>query len=82
MITPTVGRRVWYWVYINQKQPYDAGIACVNSNNNINISFADHNGLMLSAVSVYLWDGEGTRPMLPFCEWMPYQRQQAEKASG
>lgn len=80
MIKPTIGRRVWYWAHSDQVSPYDAGIAFVENDNTLNISYADHTGMMHAEIGVYLWQGEGARPTGPYCEWMPYQLGQAAKA--
>lgn len=80
-IIPTIGRRVWFWEQATQSHPFDAGIAYVHSDNMINISHADHNGVMWSKTSVPLWDGEGARPQAFYCEWMPYQKDQAAKVT-
>jgi hypothetical protein len=85
MITPTIGRKIWFHPAINfdgacsdPSQPLDASIAYVHSPTLINISFADQNGKMYNATSVRLWDGEGQPPSSYYCEWMPYQVNQAK----
>jgi hypothetical protein len=85
VITPTIGRRVWFHPSGEQEgdQPLDAGIAYVHNDDLINISYSDKFGNMASAQQIQLWHGENEadRPIgEAYCEWMPYQRQQAEKS--
>jgi hypothetical protein len=69
-ITPTIGRRVWYWpsafdmghlkdrpqsiIMSNELQPCDAGVVFVHGEKLINITVADHNGNMHKRTSVTL----------------------------
>lgn len=88
MIHPTIGRRVWFWPALTQvderrDQPCDAGIAYVHSDRLINISYADHNGVMKSATSVPLLQDDDPKPANDgYCEWMPYQQQAAASRGG
>jgi hypothetical protein len=84
MITPTIGRRVWFWpavgTYGKLEQPFDAGIAYVHGDRCINIGFRDHNGTVGSATSVPLLQDDDKVPENGFCcQWMPYQAAQAAK---
>lgn len=86
MITPTVGRRVWYWPLPTERswdhdQPFDAGIAYVHSDTGINISYANDIGTMGAKSSVVLVQGD-EKPLPGQCSWMPYQKGQAAKADG
>lgn len=87
-ITPTIGRRVWYWpsTYdLNEMnrsvsdQPFDAGVCCVWSDHLVNLTIADHDGRMHRRTSVRLLQGdEEARPGEPHATWMPYQKQAVE----
>lgn len=81
MITPTIGRVVWYNCpdYVNV-QPHAAIVTFVHSDTRINIAAFDSNGNSYPVTSVFLWQGEGERPVNEcFAEWMPYQKGQAQK---
>ena len=92
MITPTIGRRVWFYPALASRgifhrdfagkvlQPADAGVAYVHGDRMINISYADHNGQMWSTTSVPLLQDDDKPPADGFfCTWMPYQKGQAAK---
>lgn len=97
MITPTIGRRVWYWpsaidadqannpqflFHSDPTQPLDAGIAYVHSDTMVNLSVADQIGINRSRVSVrLLQDDEVAEPGQAYAQWMPYQVAQAEAKS-
>lgn len=83
MITPTVGRVVWFWPYtIDEVQPLAATIAYVHSDTLVNLTVHDRSGETYGLTSVTLWHGEGDTPVNPFCEWMPYQKGQAVKTES
>lgn len=85
MIKPTVGRRVWLWLgpHNDNAQPYDAGVAHVNKDGTINISYADEFGVMHAASSVkLLQEGDKAPPSGMYCEWMPYQQNKAKDELG
>ncbi len=75
MITPTVGRVVWFYqAGIPERiQPQAALIAFVHSDSLVNLAVFDANGVAEHRTSVLLYQGEGDRPESEFCEWMPYQ---------
>ena len=84
MITPTVGRVVWYFPEGKPEgKPYPvytALVAHVWGDEMINIAYFDSNGIPGSATSVYLQqDGGEDHTAVPHCEWMPYQKGQAAK---
>lgn len=98
MIQPTIGRRVWYWpstydrglehgqpatiIKADDTQACDAGIAYVHSDRLVNLSVADHNGVMHSRPSVQLvQEGDDPAPQgMGYATWMPYQLGQAKPA--
>ena len=76
MIKPAIGRIVWYYNanYREGEQPW-AGIICfVWEDDLVNLSVTDENGLSKPKQSVVLYQGDGPKPELPYCEWMPYQK--------
>lgn len=80
MIKPTIGRVVWYWQNtVSQKQAHAAIVAYVHSDTTVNLVMFDENGTSTGLTSVRLYQNDGERPQLHFCEWMPYQREQAAK---
>lgn len=86
MIKPTVGRVVWFTPHLHgdtrfdATQPLSASIAYVYSDRLINVGYLDQLGVKHSATSVPLIQDGDTKPEDGFyCEWMPYQKQQAEK---
>jgi len=90
MILPTIGRKLWYWPpedfpHPDKSQPLDATIAYVHSMDCINIGFRDQNGVPYAAQQIYLWHGEGNRPVgaiFGYCEWMLFQKGQAMKTEA
>lgn len=87
MITPTIGRKVWYWPplthggNLDSKQPFDATVCFVfQGDAHINIAYRDHLGRANHSGNVPLWQGEGDRPEGNFAEWMPFQIGQAKAA--
>lgn len=85
MIKPTIGRVVWFWPLGDQTtedpnaQPLAALVTYVWKDNCVNLMVANRDGMPMSCTSVFLWQGEGSRPVIPFAEWMPYQISQARK---
>lgn len=84
MITPTVGRIVWYHPKgeLPHAQPFAAIIAHVWSDTCVNLAIFDANGKPMSAppTSVLLvQEGQEVPSGGHYCEWMPYQKQQAAK---
>jgi hypothetical protein len=57
--------------------PLAAIVTKVWSDTCINLAVFDANGNTHSRTSVLLYQGEGERPDVCFCEWMPYQLGQA-----
>lgn len=70
VISPTIGRRVWYWpsdfdrgkyevvlatlIVCDGEQPCDAGICYVHSDRLVNLTVADHEGKMHRRTDVTL----------------------------
>lgn len=88
MITPTIGRIVWYHKSKDQMhidaydndQPLAAIVAYVWSSGLVNLMVIDHNGRNHFVVSVELLQDGGIAPEGGrYCEWMPYQKGQAAK---
>lgn len=90
MITPTVGRIVWYYPDKNWKEdgmPRAAVVAAVakvriNADEyySLNLTICDTNGETFAMVGVRLIQEGDPTPMAGcFCEWMPYQKGQAAK---
>lgn len=86
MITPTVGRVVWYWPTGRvEGQPQVALIAHVWSDTCVNLAIFDDNGVPYPKppTSVLLVQDGNERPNGGhFCEWMPYQKGQAAKTEA
>lgn len=64
----------------DDKQPCDAGVAYVWNDRMVNLTVADHNGVMHQRTSVQLVQ-EGDPPPPPggsYAVWMPYQQGQAK----
>lgn len=85
-ITPTIGRKVWFWPDANcitslaatreNGQPFDATIICVHDDGTVNLAVHDHVGHHFAKLSVPL----GDEPAAEGCSatWMPYQLGQAK----
>ncbi len=64
-------------------QPCDAGIAYVHGPGLVNLTVADHNGVMHQRTSVVLLQGdEKPAPGQAYAQWMPYQQGQAAKSAA
>lgn len=65
-------------------QPCDAGIAFVHGDRMVNLTVADHHGVMHSRCSVpLLQEGDPTPPAgTAYAQWMPYQVGQAARTSN
>ena len=85
-ITPTVGRKVWYYEagpgnILDPRTPFDATIVYVWGPGMVNLRVTDHQGLTVPRYSVLLrepreGDEHGSSE---FATWMPYQMGQAKK---
>jgi Phage protein (N4 Gp49/phage Sf6 gene 66) family len=89
---PTVGRIVWYWPSNTDAsvsrvgkdtpyaQPHAAIVTAVWGDNCVNLCTFDANGNAKPRTSVLLVQEGAARPEGGnFCEWMPYQVEQAKK---
>ena len=89
MIKPTIGRMVWYtignWdtVAVQRDQPLSGQIAYVWNDRLVNLFVIDANGIPLTRTSVPLLQDDDPRPEQGFfCEWMPFQKGQAQKTEA
>src|SRR5690348_1563914 len=93
MITPTVGRVLWFhphptdlelarFAQAHDGRAFAAIVAHVWSDTLVNLMVIDPNGVTHARTSVELWHGEGERPAGTHAEWMPYQKGQAAKAEA
>jgi len=91
VITPTVGRKVWYRPGANDvvgpvpmvvagDQPLDATIIAVWGDHIVNVLVTDVMGKQFPALSVTLVQEGDEKPSAGrYVEWMPYQQGQARK---
>lgn len=87
IITPTVGRRVYYWPneedqarfgVFDAQQPCDAGILYVWGDREVNLEVTGPSGVKHTVQNVQLLQGDDEAPEgKTFAAWMPYQRSQA-----
>jgi len=86
MITPTVGRVVWYYDPNLSGQvrvgPLAAVIAFVHSDSLVNLMVIGTSGISMSRASVPLLQDGDPVPDSNYCEWMPYQKGQAAKVEA
>ena len=93
IITPTVGRVLWYWPKTecleqmglhrtSLDQPFMAQVTFVHSDRMVNLLVTDHRGAQAGVQGVFLLqEGDTARIMEGYAQWMPYQKAQAEKAA-
>lgn len=88
MITPTIGRKVYYSPMQSDgtkhgEQPFDATVVYVWNDRLVNLSVRDHNGNVFNKTSVdLLQDDDAPHPRGGHCYWMPYQKGQAAKTEA
>ncbi len=96
MITPTVGRVVWFYKWnanAGHQGPLAAHVCKVHSDTCVNLMVIGESGVPFSECSVQLLQprepregahkGEGQSiPQSNYCEWMPYQKGQAAKTEA
>lgn len=82
-ITPTVGRVMWFYKYVEgqgHKGPLAAIVAAVHSLMNVNLTVFDSGGVPRAETSVFLSQpGCAVPGKADYCEWMPYQ---VKKSTG
>lgn len=95
MITPTIGRKVWFRhngvkvgapfgvpqpKVLDSTAPMDATVVYVHSDRKVNLLVVDHIGNTYPVQNVLMLQGdESFTPVEVYCEWMDYQKSQAEK---
>lgn len=96
MITPTIGRQVWYqhggshlgdmtMMYPGADaptQPMAATVIYVWGDRMVNLDVIDHAGKHYAKTSVPLLQDDDTPPDQPYAQWMPYQKGQAAKTAA
>lgn len=92
VITPTVGRKVWLRMNGRTVEglsahdfhtPFDATVVYVWGDRMVNLAARDHDGVPFSITSVPLLQEGDTAPQnCAYCEWVPYQKAQAEKGDA
>jgi hypothetical protein len=90
MITPTVGRVVWFApargdtaMTFGVDQPCAALVAYVWNDRMVNLAVFDHNGAFHARTSVPLLQDDDAKPEGGyFATWMPYQKGQAAKTEA
>lgn len=96
IITPTVGRKVWYRPcpndlvgpvpmtvvgHADSRQPLDATVIAVLGDRMVNLLVTDACGKQFPVLSAtLLQDGDLIPANGRYAEWMPYQKTQADKA--
>lgn len=80
MITPTVGRIVWFYPegISPADQPAAAIVVYVHHERLVNLAVFDHLGYLAGETSVTLLQDDDP-PAPRCCMWMPYQKGQAAK---
>jgi hypothetical protein len=83
VITPTVGRIVWYkeaGFADETHQPNAAIVTYVWSDVLVNLAVFSENGIRFAKTSVrLLQDDETSEGHGEWCEWMPFQKDQAQR---
>lgn len=88
VITPTVGRIVWYWPRVNEgdpisDQPFAAIVTYAFGDRMINLTVFDHAGNVETHTSVQLAQEDDPVPTQGgYAQWMPFQLGQAKKHAG
>ena len=86
MISPTVGRKVWFYpvnepsvIQIDKSVPCDATVVYPWGDHCVNLRITDHAGNTHVRTSVWLVQDDEERPASNHATWMPYQKGQAAK---
>lgn len=74
MRTPVVGDKMLYWpgpvvptrdtLPSDPPQPFDATVCFVNGPLSVNLRVTTHTGRSVGRHTVYVWNGEGERPVM------------------
>lgn len=87
MISPTIGRKVWFFPGAYDPiecgaQPLDATVCYVHDDRLVNLRVTDINGDSFPRPGVHLLQDDDAPPLgLGYATWMPYQVGQAKKES-
>ena len=85
LITPTVGRVVWFYPnglrdVLTNAQPHAALVTYVHGDRMVNLAIFNADGVSYNRTSVVLvQEGDNNPDSWAFCCWMPYQAAQAKK---
>lgn len=90
MIEPSIGRIVWYFAdhaatkgmkSTHPEEPFAAIVTAIHTDRLVNLLVFDHQGTTFAMQSVPLFQGDedDDETAIAHCEWMPYQRRQAER---
>ncbi|MBB5051108.1 hypothetical protein HNQ36_001062 [Afipia massiliensis] len=87
MISPSIGRIVWFHPHISERdpnaQPLAAIVAKVLSDHAVNLGVFRGDGTTFAMQNVpLLQDDDEIDLEQPFCEWMPFQKGQAAKTEA
>jgi len=74
MITPTVGRIIWYKSDLEDGRFWPAMLCFINEDGTINIGGHDHNGAPFQVTNVNLHQGPSEECDHGAACWMPYQQ--------
>ena len=75
-ITPTVGRKVWFFADHMQVEPFDATVVAVNSDQSVNLHVAMPDSAQVGFYASVLYAEN-----FPHYQWMPYQLTQAKSTT-
>lgn len=85
MIATTVGRVVWYYIYVpgqGHKGPLAAHVCKVHSDRLVNVMLINESGEPIGCLNVHLAQDNEEAPQADYCCWMPYQKGQAAKTEA
>lgn len=88
MITPTIGRIVWFTpqkrhdLKGDRLQPFAAIVVYVHDDRRVNLAAWDQDGNPCRYVDVTLVQDDDEKPEHRYAEWMPYRVAQAKKHEG
>lgn len=84
MITPTIGRKIWFWpnqtntacyTVLDAAQAFDASVVFVAADDRVHIAFFDHTGVPFIRHDVPILQDDKPLPAgTCYCAWMPYQQ--------